>query len=134
MITDFCLGAVMQQDPYLEEFGTLPDEPPDVAPCWTNDDSIADSETCRRVFNKEPQKKVKTEQPDLFAVPTDTPTVKATPKPSLSATHTNTPTTSTLPKPYVPSPIPYAQWLAIFCGDKTLAYWYYSHQCGNEPD
>lgn len=85
-----------------------------------------------------------TYQPDLFAVQTDTPTAKpsvtltptasSTPKPSLSATHTHTPTTSTLPKPYVPSPIPYAQWLAIFCGDKTLAYWYYSHQCGNEPD
>ena len=77
-----------------------------------------------------------TYQPDLFAVPTDTPTARATPKPSLSATHTHThtPTTSTLPKPYVPSPLPYAQWLAIFCGDKTLAHWYYAHQCGNEPD
>lgn len=75
-----------------------------------------------------------TYQPDLFAVQTDTPTAKpsvtltptdrATHKPSLSATNTHTPTTS----PYVPSLIPYAQWLAIFCGDKTLAYWYYSHQ------
>ena len=128
----------MQQDPYLEQFGTLPDEPPDDDPCWTNDDSIADSETCRRVFNREPRKQVKTEQPDLFAVPTDTPTATAraaitpTAKPRQSATPIRP--NSPLPKPYEPSFIPYAQWLAIFCGDKTLANWYYSHQSGNETE
>lgn len=34
MLDDFMLGAVMQQDPLLEEFGNLPDEPPDDDPAW----------------------------------------------------------------------------------------------------
>jgi len=42
-LENFFLGAVMQQDPFLEEFSTLPDEPPDAEPCHT-DQSVARSE------------------------------------------------------------------------------------------
>ena len=122
-IDAFCLGAVMQEDPYLEQFGSLPDEPPDEDPCW---DAAPDRE----------EKPKPMEQGLLFDFPTPSPKgdqASAHPQHKAKPTaRTDIPAKPSALKPYVPAHIPYRQWLDIFCGDSTLALFYFNHQAIKE--
>lgn len=52
MLDGFMLGAVMKQDPLLEEFGALPEELPNEDPCW---DSKTKGEPCPEQEPKKPR-------------------------------------------------------------------------------
>lgn len=128
MINDFCIGAVMQEDPYLEQFGSLPDEPPDENPCW--DSTVAKAEP------KE-EAPPPLEQGLLFDFPPSEPKAAAHPpaKPKAAApSERRAPTapTHSTQTPYTPTHIPYRQWLDIFCGDTSLALFYFNHQAIKE--
>lgn len=127
-IDAFCLGAVMQEDPYLEQFGSLPDEPPDEDPCW--DAPVSDAEP------KE-EAPPPLEQGLLFDFPQSEPKEAAHPpaKPkAVAPSERRAPTAPphSTPTPYTPAHIPYRQWLDIFCGDTTLALFYFNHQAIKE--
>lgn len=113
-LENFFLGAVMQQDPFLEEFSTLPDEPPDAEPCHT-DQSVARSEPLEQgtLFDlPEPaQRKPKATHPTVTQKPT------ATTDPDLPK-----------PKPYSLHHIPYADFKRIFNGDSALALYWFNKQ------
>ena len=118
MIDGFMVGAVMQQDPFLEEFGSLPEEPPDEDPCW---DAKQKSESSL-------------EQGMLFSLPEP-------PKPkAIHPTRPKKPTTAAiapirsdeLPPPYVPRHIPYNEYLKVFNGDHSLTLYWFNQQAIKE--
>lgn len=128
MLADFMLGAVMQEDPFLEQFGTLPEEPPDEDPCWDavptegEDGSNTDTST---VTPPPPSQRL--EQVDLFGeekkidVPTNPSTQMGRPKPRAVREERPSPK---LPI-YEPHHIPYADFLKMFNGIAPLAmYWF----------
>lgn len=116
MIDGFMLGAVIQQDPFLEEFGSLPEEPPDEAPCW----------------DAQPKEESHMEQGTLFDFPSPEP-----PKPKAThPVHSQKPTKPVtapgrqdeLPPPYVPRHYTLAEHLQWFNGDLTLALHWFNKQ------
>ena len=116
MIDGFMLGAVMQQDPFLEEFGSLPEEPPDEDPCWDAPDSTEPDEASL-------------EQGMLFDLPPETDPKKTVPKPvqKVSPIPAQKPSDllGTLPAPSRLNPLPYSEHLKIHCGNSAAAmYWY----------
>ena len=114
MLDGFMIGAVMQQDPYLEEFGNLPEEPPDEDPCW----------------DSQPKDALRLEQGTLFDLPEAVPQEPKAVHPTVSPKPTNTSTNPRQPdpdkpQPYVPRHITYAEFLKVFNGDTHLAsYWF----------
>ena len=114
MLDDFMIGAVMQQDPFLEEFGNLPDEPPDEDSAWNvpdTDESGGDG----------------LEQGMLFDLPRQEQRM-AKPHPPKSVRQSATPTAKRaeeMPPPYVPRHFEFAEYLSWFNGDCALAaYWH----------
>lgn len=121
MIDSFMLGAVMQQDPFLDEFGSLPEEPPDDDPCW----------------DVKPKEEPRLEQGTLFDFsPTEPPKPKAThPVRSQKPTKpvTEPAKQGELPPPYVPRHYTLAEHLQWFDGDLTLAsHWHGKQAMGGE--
>ena len=106
----------MQQDPFLEEFGSLPEEPPDEDPCW----------------DAKPNEEPSLEQGTLFDFPyPESPKPKAT-HPVRSQKPTK-PVTAPVrqdefPPPYVQRHIPYSEYLEVFCGDRALAMFWFNRQ------
>ncbi|MBO6031733.1 MAG: hypothetical protein J6Q22_09690 [Prevotella sp.] len=103
----------MQQDPFLEEFGSLPEEPPDEDPCW---DAKPNEEPCL-------------EQGSLFDFPSPEPQKQKATHPVRSQKPTKPVTApdrkDELPPPYVPRHITYNEYLKVFNGDHTLAsHWF----------
>lgn len=144
MIEDFMLGAVMQQDPFLEQFGEFPDEPPDDDPCWDampiGDDGDDKAETTM-VSTENPatiQPPQHMEQGLLFgeeAMPTipnkpSPQTRKDTTAPGHKADNSKpvNPRPSAVPPPYTPRHYPYKEILKWFNGDTALATHYFTNQ------
>ena len=110
----------MQQDPFLEEFGSLPEEPPDEDPCW----------------DVKPKEEPCLEQGILFDFPpTEPPKPKAThpvrpkkpTKPAVAPIRSDE-----LPKPYVPRHITYNEYLKVFNGDHSLTLYWFNKQAIKE--
>ena len=116
MIDGFMLGAVMQQDPFLEEFGSLPEEPPDEDPCW----------------DAKPNEEPRLEQGTLFDFPSPEPPKQKETHPARSQKPTKPVTTPVrqdeLPPPYVPRHITYDEYLRVFNGDHSLTLYWFNKQ------
>ena len=141
MLDDFMLGAVMQQDPFLEQFGTLPEEPPDDDPCWDampigDDEPIPTATPIATPTEVHTRDTTTTpthmEQGLLFGCET-MPTIPT--KPSPQSKHTkpqssqDTKPSSTLQLPiYEPHHIPYADFLKMFNGITQLAIYWFNKQ------
>lgn len=138
MLNDFMLGAVMQQDPFLEQFGELPDEPPDDDPCWDampiGDDGDDKADTTM-VSTENPatiQPPQHMEQGLLFGEEA-MPTIPTKPSPqskcSKPQSSQDTKPSSTLQLPiYEPHHIPYADFLKMFNGITQLAIYWFNKQ------
>ena len=116
MIDGFMIGAVMQQDPFLEEFGSLPDEPPDEDPCWDAPEPTKSEETALEqgmLFDLLPEEKhKKTSRKPVQKKPV----IPAQKHASLD---------TMLPSPPRLQPLPYSEHLKIHCGNSAAAmYWY----------
>ena len=89
----------MQQDPFLEEFGSLPEEPPDEDPCW----------------DAKPNEEPRLEQGTLFDFPSPEPPKPRATHPVRSQKPTKPVTAPVrqheLPPPYVPRHITYDEYL-----------------------
>ena len=123
MLDDFMLGAVMQQDPLLEEFGNMPDEPQDDDPAWDMPDA------------DESGGNPSLEQGTLFEMPSRV-NRKDNPHPKKHE-RTNTERRVTprdeMPPPYVPRHHSLAEHLQWFNGDLTLAsHWHRKQSMGGE--
>ena len=138
MIDGFMLGAVMQQDPFLEQFGELPDEPPDDDPCWDampiGDDGDDKSDTTM-VSTENPetiQPPQHMEQGLLFgeeALPTIPTKTSPQSKRSKPPSSQDTKPSSTLQLPiYEPHHISYADYLKMFNGITQLAIYWFNKQ------
>ena len=114
MIDGFMIGAVMQQDPDLEEFGKMPDEPPDDDPCWESPTNHTEA-------------KPHLEQTMLFQIgePTGEGERKKTPATKKKASAEKV--RESAPSPEYPPPrvLMFSDYRAMFCGDMPLArHWY----------
>ena len=128
MIDGFMLGAVMQQDPFLEQFGTLPEEPPDEDPCWDavpTEGEVGTNTDTPTVAPPPPSQRL--EQGSLFgdekkvAGPTNPSTQMGRPKPRAVREERHSPQIPI----YEPHHIPYADFLKMFNGIASLAmYWF----------
>lgn len=141
MIEDFMLGAVMQQDPFLEQFGELPDEPPDDDPCWDampiGDDEPTPTATPVATPTELHNRATTTtpthmEQGLLFGYEA-MPTIPTKPSPqskrSKPTSSQDTKPSSTLQLPiYEPHHIPYADYLKMFNGISELALYWFNKQ------
>ena len=116
-LENFFLGAVMQQDPFLEEFGTLPDEPPDVEPTRLRNEA-------KETPTQKPQRQPTMEQGLLFGDSSPEPPKKEQPPKRPIASE---------PKPvYRPkATLGYADYKRIFNGDVNLAVYWYNKTSGN---
>ena len=116
MISGFLLGAAMQQDPFLDELGSIPEEPPDEDPCW----------------DAKPNEEPSLEQGTLFDLPSQEPKKPKATHPVRSQKQTKPVTEPVkqveLPKPYVPYHYPFKDFLKFFCGDYKLAMHWFSKQ------
>lgn len=142
MLDDFMLGAVMQQDPFLEQFGELPDEPPDDDPCWDampigdDDDDKADTTVVSTENPATIQPPQHMEQGLLFGEEA-MPTIPTKPSPQSkrskppSSQDTKPSSTQQLPI-YEPHHIPYADFLKMFNGISELALYWFNKQALKE--
>lgn len=119
MLDGFMLGAVMQEDPTLEELGSLPEEPPDDDPCWDMKSTTGKDSPML-------------EQGTLFDIPEESPKKKRVihptqkPNPPMQAVKEEPP--SLVLKPYAPRYISYREYLQIFNGDHSLAMHWFNKQ------
>lgn len=138
MIDGFMLGAVMQQDPFLEQFGELPDEPSDDAPCWDampigdDGDDKADT-TMVSTENPAPIQPPQHMEQGLLFGEEAMPTIPTKPSPqskrSKPPSSQDTKPSSTLQLPiYEPHHIPYADYLKMFNGITQLAIYWFNKQ------
>lgn len=114
MLDGFILGAVMQQDPFLEEFGSLPEEPPDEDPCWDSKPNEEHRIEQGTLFDEPaPQQKL---TPQPVSRPIAKPIARAEPEPR------------NVPQPYKPKHIPYRDYLRVFNGSSSLALYWFNKQ------